>query len=263
MKYFLFALLLIPFFIKAQTITTYAGGGVGGGLDGVGDGLYKDSAIIPDPVGCFFDKLGNCYIASSLGGNRIRKIDTFGVITSFAGNGIGGYNGDGGLAIYAQLNFPDASAFDSSGNLYISDGQNNKIRKVDKISGIITTIAGTDSAGYNGDNILATQAWLNAPGDICFDKKGNLYIADGQNNRIRRINSLGIITTFAGNGIYGLSGDGGPATSAQLWLPWGLACDDSGNIYISDQGNFRIRKVNTFGTIRDVRGVLQGTSNCK
>ena len=249
-KYTLILFVLLPFFAKAQIINTFAGGG----SSGVWNWNSAISVIIPDPISVAFDKTGNCYVASGLGGNRIGRIDTLGFISIFAGNGTGGYSGDGYAATNAELYIPRAVAFDSFGNVYIADGGNNVIRKVDITTNIISTFAGIGTAGYNGDSISATSAMLNNPNDICFDKFGNLFVADQENNRVRKINASGIITTVAGNGIYGYSGDNGQATNAQVWLPWSLAIDDTGNLYISDLGNFRIRKVNTSGIITTFAG---------
>ena len=242
--------MLLPFFAEGQLISTFAGGGT----SGLGDGGTAITASISDPITGAFDQMGNCYIVSGLGGNRIRKIDTAGIITTFAGNGTAGYGGDGFAATNAELNVPRSIAIDPSGNIYIADGGNNAIRKISIATGVISTIAGTGVAGYNGDNISATSAMLNEPNDICFDRYGNLFIADEENNRIRKIDATGIITTFAGNGVYGYSGDNGQATAAQLWLPWSLAIDDKNNLYISDLGNFRIRKVSTSGVISTFAG---------
>ena len=173
-----------------------------------------------------------CYIACGGSGN----------ITTFAGNGIAGDFGDGGTAICARLNFASGVAVDGLGNVYIADEGNNKIRKVALSTGIITTIAGTGIAGYNGDNILATNAQLNFPFGVALDASGNVYISDEVNERVRKIAvSTGIITTIAGNGISGSSGDGAPATNSQLASPTGIAVDASGNIYVGDDGNNKIR----------------------
>ena len=181
---------------------------------------------------------------------------TTGIITTIAGNGIAGYSGDGGLATNAELNNPYGVAVDSNGNIYIADTNNNRIRKVNSTTGIITTIAGNGTAGYSGDGGLATNAELYYPYGVAVDSNGNIYIADTYNNRIRKVNSTtGIITTIAGNGTAGYSGDGGPATNAQLNYPYGVAVDSSGNIYIADTDNNRIRKVNsTTGIITTIAG---------
>jgi trimeric autotransporter adhesin len=176
-----------------------------------------------------------------------------GKIFIVAGNGTEGYSGDGGQATVAELAHPSGIAADASGNVYISDAQNWRVRKVNT-SGIISTYAGINYAGYSGDGGPASAAELSFPYGLVFDGSGNLYIADNANNRIRKVNSAGIITTIAGNGTYGYSGDGGPATLAELKLPAGLALDGSGNLYIADAAGSHIRKVNTNGIISTIAG---------
>jgi len=251
-KYFICILFVINFASNGQTITHYAGGGPGGGVDGIGDGLTKDSAIIKGGEG-FFDYSGNFYLADNIE-SRIRKINSAGKITSIAGTGINGYNGDNIQATAAQLNMPISVKCDQHGNLYISDSHNSRIRKIDITTGIISTIAGNGTAGYAGDGGPSTASTLNSTAGICFDKHDNLYICDWYNHCIRKINNTGIITTFAGNGSNGFSGDGGPATHAQLFYPNDITSDDTGNIYILDFANYRIRKVDTFGNIYTIAG---------
>ncbi len=156
-----------------------------------------------------------------------------------AGNGTVGFSGDNGLATSAQLNSPVGIAVDSAGNLYIADSFNNVIRRVSH--GVITTVAGNGAQGFSGDGGLALSAQLNHPYGIAVDSAGNLYVTD-QGNNVRMV-SNGIITTVAGNGTQGFSGDGGPATSAQLNTPGGITVDSAGNLYIADSGNSRIREV--------------------
>ncbi len=176
------------------------------------------------------------------------------IITTVAGNGIVGSGGDGGQAIAANLGSPIGIAVDPSGVMYIADG-NNKIRKVD-LSGVISTFAGTGVAGYGGDNGLATAAQLNGAAGLAFDSNGDLYIADYQNYRIRKITmSTGIITTVAGNGTMGFAGDGFAATLANLTSPTGVCFDASDNMFIADQGNARVRRVDHLtGIITTVAG---------
>ena len=215
----------------------------------IGDNGPALSAYLSAPTGVALDSSGNLYIADT-GNNRIRKVDTKGIITTVAGSGDwpGGYSGDNGPATSAQLCLPSGIAVDGSGNLYIGDTTNNRIRKVDT-KGIITTVAGTGGSragnwgGYSGDNGPASSAQLAGPTGIALDGAGNLYIADTGNSVIRRISAGGTITTVAGTGVEAFSGDNGPAVSAQLWAPAGVALDSSGNLYVADTQNHRVRKV--------------------
>jgi len=189
-------------------------------------------------------------------------VNTSGNISTFAGNGATPPAnptptdpiGDNGPATSASLYNPSSVAVDTSGNVYITDQYHRIVRKVNT-SGTITTVAGVENTrGYSGDNGPATSAQLDSPKALAIDASGNLYIADQYNYRIRKVNTTGTITTVVGNGTAGFTGDGGLATSAQLDSPAGLAFDMSGNLYITDQGNLRIRKVNTSGTITTVAG---------
>ncbi len=223
-----------------------------------GDGGYATSAELNYPYAVTVDAAENIYIADTYN-NVIRKITaSTGIITTIAGDGSsciydpsscvyvpsGQYSGDGGLATSAGLNAPDGVAVDTAGNIYIADWFNNRIRKVTASTGIITTIAGNGAAGYSGDGGQATSAQLYYPQGVAVDADGNVYIADMGNSRIRKIAaSTGIITTIAGNGTAGYFGDGGSATSAALSGPTGVAVDATGNVYIADAGNNRIRKV--------------------
>jgi hypothetical protein len=220
-------------------ISTIAGNGtVGYG----GTGIPATSAKFHFPTGIAVDAAGNVYICDN-NNQRIRKITTTGIITTIAGDGSIGYSGDGGPAIDAQLSYPDDVAVDATGNVYITDQGNNCIRMVDT-SGIISTIAGTGTSGYSGDTGPAVSAQLSDPIGIKVDQFGNIIFADAGNDVVRMINNTGIINTIAGNGTYGFSGDGGPALSAQLNGPFGIAEDGSGNVYLSDNSNYRVRKVN-------------------
>jgi uncharacterized protein (TIGR03437 family) len=172
----------------------------------------------------------------------IRKIDLKGIITTVAGNGVDGYAGDGGPATAASLAFPIGIAVDTAGNLYIADGNNNRVREV-TARGIISTIAGNGNGGFAGDGGAAVSASINIPSDVAVDTTGNLYIADAGNNRVREVSPAGIITTIAGTDDNGYSGDGGPATEAMLNFPWGLAVNPAGAVYIGDRVNSRIRVV--------------------
>ena len=198
------------------------------------------------------DGAGNLYIADT-NNDRIRKVDSAGTITTIAGTGERRFGGDGGPAIQAQLDAPSGVVVDGAGNLYIADRANHRIRKVDS-TGTITTIAGTGERGFGGDGGPATQARLNYPYGVAVDGAGNLYIADLANHRIRKVDSTGTITTFAGTGERGFGGDGGPASQAQLNFPTGVAVDEAGNLYIADWSNARIRKVDGTGTITTIAG---------
>ena len=290
---------------NAQYICTFAGGGTGA----LGDGGQATAATLLSPSGVCTDRYGNIYISDE-NAFRVRKVSTSGIITTIAGNGTGGYSGDFGPATNAQLNFAEGVAVDTSGGIYIADQNNNVIRKVkygiiftiagngtlgDSVdggpatdahlyhpadvavdyignvyfvdqdnqkvkkvtpSGIITTIAGVGYpgiAGYNGDSIPGNTAKLNWPEGIASDSTGNVYVADRYNNRIRRIDAItGIITTFAGSGVAGYSGDGGPATAAAIYNTSAVGIDKKGNLYITDFYNFRIRKVVTAGIITTI-----------
>jgi sugar lactone lactonase YvrE len=186
------------------------------------------------------DASGNLYIADG-GTNIVYKVDTRGIITTVAGNGTRGDSGDGGPATSAEIDYPSSIAVDTAGNLYIADGA--RVRKVDT-KGIITTIAGNGTRGDSGDGGPATSAELNLAAGVTVDTAGNLYIADWGNNRVRKVDTKGIITTVAGNGTQGYARDGGPATSAELNKPVTVALDPAGNLYIADQGNsiYRVDK---------------------
>jgi sugar lactone lactonase YvrE len=236
-------------------MTTVAGNYSTGGSYG-GDGGPATNASLNDPLGAAVDACGNLFIADTYN-NVIRKVDTNGIITTVAGNHKtgGSYGGDGNPATNASLSYPCGAVVDASGNLFIADTGNNIIRKVDT-NGIITTVAGNYSTGgsYGGAGGPATDASLNNPSAAAVDASGNLFIADTDNQLIRKVDTNGIITTVAGNGSYGYSGDGGPATNASLNYPYGVAVDAFGNLLIADSGNNVIRKVDTGGFIATVAG---------
>jgi len=232
----------------AGVISTYAGGGKSQNA-----GVPATDYRLSSPSDVAFDPLGNVYVADS-GNNQVVKIDrTTQILTVVAGTGRGGYNGDFIPATSAELNYPVAIAFDPAGNLYISDNDNARIRRVSAANGFITTYAGTGVSGYNGDDRQARLAQLNDPYHISFDPSGNLYIADASNNRVRRVDREGIITTVAGTGHGGYNGDNRQATTADLNKPFAAFADSSGNLYIADNKNFRIRLVRG-GTITTVAG---------
>ena len=216
------------------------------------DGDFATNATINSANGIAFDSAGNLYIADS-SNNRIRKVDTNGVITTVAGNGVPGYSGDGGAATNASLKQPYDIASDAWGNLFIADSHNQRVRKVDT-NGIISTVAGTSLRGFSGDGGAATNAQLNTLYGITVDGLGNLFIADSFNNRVRRVDTNGIVMTIVGSGAYGFSGDGMAATNAAIDEPWDVTLDSAGNLFIADFFNQRIRKVDVNGMINTVAG---------
>ncbi|MBV8635368.1 MAG: fibronectin type III domain-containing protein [Burkholderiaceae bacterium] len=266
-------------------ITTVAGNGM------AGNNGQASSAVLSEPRGVAVDGSGNLYFADS-GNNVVRMVSTSGTITTVAGIGAPGYFGDGGVATSAMLKGPEGVAIDAVGSLYIADTGNGVIRKVSaagiittvatsglpvgvavdaagnvyfsdahshvvrklNTSNMITTVAGNGTAGYSGDGSAATSAELNNPTGLAFDAAGDLYIADTSNNRIRKISANGTITTIAGNGIAGYTGDAGAATTAELSAPVCVTVDTTGNLFISDSGNNVIRKVNASGTISTAAG---------
>jgi uncharacterized protein (TIGR03437 family) len=234
---------------RAGVISTVAGTGVAGFS---GDGGPASSAQLNNPTGVAVDAQQNLYLADGRN-HRIRKIDAAGVISSVAGTGVAGYSGDGGPAISAQLNSPDGVVVDTAGNLYIPDWGNNRVRKVTP-AGVITTVAGSGTRGFGGDGGAATSARLDSPADVAVDAAGNLYIADFRNHRIRMVTAAGIISTLVGTGAIGFGGDEGPAGTAQLSYPTGVAVDVAGNLYIADRDNHRIRRVVPGGTISTAAG---------
>lgn len=229
--------------VEAATgvITTVAGDGTQGYS---GDGGLATNAQLGRPLGIAVDGNGNFYIADAYS-NTVRKVNaSTGVISTVAGGVQGTYpTGDGGAATDASLYLPEAVAVDSSGNLFILDQNNAVVRKVTAATGIITTVAGNNTWGFSGDGGPATNAQISGAFSIAVDSSGNLYIADTFNYRIRKVTSAGIITTIAGNGTEGFSGDGGPATSAALDTPQGVAIDSTGVVYVADTQSNRVRKV--------------------
>jgi hypothetical protein len=229
-------------------ITTICGNGTFGYS---GDGGPAINAAV-EPGGVSLDKFGNMYIGDP-GNNVIRKVDVkTGIISTVAGNGIQGYSGDGGPATQASLSYDFQTAFDAGGNLFIAEFGNYVIRRVDMATGIITTVAGTGNYGFNGDGkALSTNI---QPFGIAFNKHGDLIMAS--DNRIRKLDlNTGMITTIAGTGNIGYGGDGGPATQATWNFIWNLTVDGQDNIYLTDQNNFRVRKIDgKTGIINTIAG---------
>jgi len=247
-------LVTCPAPLHAQVIIKTIAGNGGSGF--TGDGGPATLARLNSPVNVAVDRHGNVYVAD-VANERIRKISPGDTITTFAGSGPVGvsiFAGDGGQATDARLSGPMGVAADMAGNIYISDG--NRIRKVNP-AGIINTIAGNGAPGYGGDSGPATTAEL-GPVGLAIDGLGNVYAADEFNNRVRKIDTAGIITTIAGNGTMGFGGDGGPATAAELNKPLDVAVDAAGNIYIADGYNYRVRKVDGAGVITTVAGDSSG-----
>jgi uncharacterized protein (TIGR03437 family) len=236
----------------AGNITTAIGDGNQGFA---GDGGAPASVEMSVPTSVALDSAGNVYFADSLN-NRIRKL-AGGTVSTFAGNGVFSHSGDGGPATSAQLNTPMGVAVGTAAGLgiaatfYIADTANNAVRSV--ANGVISNFAGTGTAGSSGDGNAASGAQLNGPQGLAVDSAGNLYIADTQNHRVRKV-ANGNISTVAGNGTAGSGGDGGAAASAQLNLPFGVAVDAAGNLYIAEFGNNRVRKVSTNGNIGTIAG---------
>jgi uncharacterized protein (TIGR03437 family) len=234
-------------------LSTVAGNGTSGGT---GDGGPATSAqIFPNgEAGLAVDAAGNLYISDG-NNHRIRKVNTAGIISTVAGTGAPGYSGDGGPATSAMLNYPEGIALDAAGNLYIADRSNSRVRRVTP-AGVISTIAGNGNSAYSGDGVLPTSTAVDQPQGVTVDAAGNLYISETSSSRVRKVNAQGIISTVAGltQKTTGFTGDGGPATSATLFGPIGLATDAAGNLYIADNGNGRIRKVDAAGIITTVAG---------
>lgn len=236
-------------YAHAQNIKTIAGDGTPGAT---GDGGAATGAKLNYPTGVAVDRAGNVYIADA-NNNKVRKVSTTGVITTIAGNGTSGFSGDGGAATAAQLKYPTNIAVDLSGNVYITDANNARIRKVTP-AGIISTYVGDGSLGYGGDGGQATAAQLHNPRGLHMDATGNLYIAAVFSQKVRMVDPSGIIMTVAGTGTSGYAGDGGSAVSAQLKDPSGVGKDAAGNMYIADKSSHCIRKVTPTGTISTIAG---------
>ncbi len=215
-----------------------------------------DFLALVRPYHVFCDAWDNIYLADYSNHSVIKVDSQTGVMTRVAGTGTSGYDSgeDGGPATSARLNTPTGVWVDASGLIYIADRNNNRIRRVD-LAGIITTVAGNGTYGFSGDTGPATSAKLRYPTGVYGDTAVNLYIADTYNHRVRKVDTSGVIDTVAGNGTADFSGDGGPATSAELKKPRGVFVDSTNNIYIADTDNHCIRKVNTSGNISTVAGI--------
>jgi hypothetical protein len=237
--------------LKAGDITTVAGNGDAGPPQ---NSASATAVPLNLPGAVTIDGAGNLYIADT-NNNVVREVNlASGAITTVAGDGNPGFSGDGSTATTAELNSPSGVTVDYAGNLYIADTNNNRIREVS--GGMITTVVGDGTAGFAGDGSAATAAQLDAPYGVAFDPAGNLYIPDSGNNRVRKVDTSGNISTYAGDGAPGYAGDSGAATSAELYSPLGVACDPAGNVYIADARNYVVRKVSAASghTITTVAG---------
>lgn len=232
----------------AGIITTLAGTGTSGYT---GDGGPATAARLYYPYSITADALGNVYIADR-GNHCIRKINTAGIISTFAGTGTSGYSGDGGPATAARFFQPVSLCLSTSGDMYITDWGNRRVRKINP-AGVISTIAGDGTFSF-ADGVPAVSTGLSNPYGVSIDCNGNIYVGEYTGYRIRRINAAGIIHTIAGNGTFGYTGDGGPATAAQLYYPIALSLDAAGDMLVSDQGNNCIRKITNPGTGTTISG---------
>ena len=239
-------------------ISTFAGTGVRGFS---GDGGPATQAQLLLPFSVVSDATGNIFIQDT-GNYVIRRVDkSTGIITTYAGTpGAPGYAGDGGPASAAHFNQNQGARFDAAGNFFVPQCARPSIRRIDT-AGNISTVAGNFTGGFSGDGGQATSAQLNCPSGVTIDTAGNFYIADEFNQRVRKVNAQGIITTIAGTGTQGSSGDGGPATAAQLNNPNDVQVDAAGNLYIADSGNNEVRKIDQNGVITTVAGGLQNAGS--
>jgi uncharacterized protein (TIGR03437 family) len=242
--------LLCPFFLanawcQPYVISTLAG------TPRLLDGSPASAVPLRTPIAVALDAQGNLYIADEAD-NRIRKVDSAGIISTYAGTGIAGYSGDRGPAANAQLNFPTGIALDAKGNMYVADEGNFVVRRI-AVDGTVNTVAGNGIPTFAGDNGAATDAQID-PVAVAVDSAGNLYISDGFNFRIRKVDTNGMITTIAGNGNVGGTGDNGPATSAVIGFVTDLAVDNTGNLYLADLYNYEVRKIDPSGKMTAFAG---------
>ena len=228
-------------------ITTVAGGGPTNTTVATATGIGNVSDVVVDGA-------GNSYLVSRVA-SGVLKVDASGHVTRYAGTGVPGFSGDGGLAVDAQFYSPQGISIDSAGNIYVADARNHRIRRVDAVTGVITTVAGNGSPSFSGDNGPAIGAALNNPSAVHVDVFGNILIADEVNYRLRKIDTSGVITTIAGNGTYAFAGDGGLAVDASIQSPRGLTADSDGNVLIADANSRRVRKVDaSTGLISTIAG---------
>jgi uncharacterized protein (TIGR03437 family) len=235
-------------------IHTVAGDGFGGSFGlAIGDTYPAIQAELHTPTDVAVDSNFNLYVADSANGAIRQVVASTSEMITFAGNLAIGHTGDGGIATSASLVTPYAVTVDSAGNVYFVENGDSDIRKITAATNIITNLVGTGIAGFSGDGSAATKAQLNFPAGLALDSSGNMLIADSLNNRIRKV-SGSTISTIAGNGVISYSGDGGPASSAQLNNPQSVAVDSSGNFYFSDTANNVVRKVTASGNISTIAG---------
>jgi sugar lactone lactonase YvrE len=237
--------------LTTGAMTTIAGTGTAGSS---GNGGPATSATLRAPLRAEYDSAGNLYIADT-GNHAIRRVAAgTGIITSVAGTGTAGSSGDNGQATSARLSSPSDVAIDSAGNLLIADRGNHKVRRVNRTTGVITTVAGTGASGYTGDEVAATSSRLNTPWSVDVDAANQLYIADFNNERVRMVDTGGIMHTVAGTGIAAAGGDGGPAVEADLHKPVHVMVDPSGGIWISESNNTKVRYVDSGGVTTTIAG---------
>lgn len=241
-------ILLLHSGAQAQTINTFAGTGATGTG---GDGAAATLATFTYPHGMATDGAGNIYITDA-NGHTIRKVSTSGIITTIAGTGVAGYNGEGIVATAAQVNNPFAITVDAAGTIYFTEAAGARVRKI--AGGMMYTIAGNGVPGFSGDGGPATASVIRYGGGIVIDNAGNILFSDNSNNRIRKINTSGIISTYAGNGSMVYSGDGVQATATAIFSPGFIAMDVAGNLFVSENGGNRVRKITPAGIISTYAG---------